>query len=175
MSESEVGGEDPGVPPEQSLRFQRSSLLFFVLGISVVFLWMIGGFLTPLLLAAIFAGMARPVYVRILRLFGDRQTLSAVSVVILMLLLILGPLTGFLTIVAGQALEVSQRVQPWVQEQLEQPGGLTVRDVLAVIESCPPLVGADIVELNPHRDHQDVTAMVAVKLLKEVAAQMLTA
>ena len=36
-----------------------------------------------------------------------------------------------------------------------------------------PLIGADIVELNPTRDHEDVTAMVAVKLLKEVAARML--
>ena len=54
-----------------------------------------------------------------------------------------------------------------------EPGGLTVRDVLAVIESCPPFVGADLVELNPHRDHQDVTAMVVVKLLKETAARML--
>ena len=36
-----------------------------------------------------------------------------------------------------------------------------------------PIVGADIVEYNPKRDFSDMTAMVAVKLLKEVAARML--
>lgn len=55
-----------------------------------------------------------------------------------------------------------------------EPGGLTMREVLDVIDSLPgPLVGADIVELNPKRDLVDMTAMVAAKLVKEVAAAML--
>lgn len=55
-----------------------------------------------------------------------------------------------------------------------EPGGLTVREVLAVIAAIPgPLVGADIVELCPERDHLDMTAKVAAKLVKEVAARML--
>ena len=33
--------------------------------------------------------------------------------------------------------------------------------------------GADNVEINPKRDPQEITAMVAVKILKEVAARML--
>jgi arginase len=36
-----------------------------------------------------------------------------------------------------------------------------------------PLAGADIVEFNPRRDPAEITAMVAVKILKEVAARML--
>jgi agmatinase len=55
-----------------------------------------------------------------------------------------------------------------------EPGGLFVRDVLQLIEDLDaPLVGADVVELNPDRDVSDMTAMVAVKLVKEIAAQML--
>ena len=55
-----------------------------------------------------------------------------------------------------------------------EPGGLTMREVLDVIESLPgPLVGADIVELNPDRDLVDMTAMVAAKLVKEITAAML--
>lgn len=54
-----------------------------------------------------------------------------------------------------------------------EPGGLTVREVLDVIDSLPgPIVGADIVELNPSRDLVDMTAMVGAKLLKEVAGRM---
>ncbi len=55
-----------------------------------------------------------------------------------------------------------------------EPGGLTVREVLDMIESLPgPLVGADVVELNPTRDVVDMTAMVGAKLVKEIAAAML--
>ena len=55
-----------------------------------------------------------------------------------------------------------------------EPGGLTVRDMLTVIQRIPnPSVGADIVEYNPLRDINDMTAMVAVKLLKEIAGRML--
>jgi arginase family enzyme len=56
-----------------------------------------------------------------------------------------------------------------------EPGGLTFREVLDVIDSLPgPLVGADIVELNPSRDVVDMTAMVGAKLVKEIAGAMLT-
>ncbi|MGA9573906.1 MAG: agmatinase [Lysobacterales bacterium] len=55
-----------------------------------------------------------------------------------------------------------------------EPGGLSVRDVLGIIQRLPNrIVGADIVEYNPQRDINDMTAMVAVKLLKEIAARML--
>jgi len=55
-----------------------------------------------------------------------------------------------------------------------EPGGLSVRDVLAVIQQLAnPIVGADIVEYNPARDINDMTAMVAAKLLKEIAGRML--
>jgi agmatinase len=56
-----------------------------------------------------------------------------------------------------------------------EPGGLTVREVLRIIAAIPgPVVGADIVELCPDRDHCDMTAKVAVKLLKEIVARMWT-
>jgi arginase family enzyme len=52
-----------------------------------------------------------------------------------------------------------------------EPGGLTVRDVLNVLHAQrAPLVGADIVELNPDRDINGMTATVAVKLIRELCA-----
>ena len=51
-----------------------------------------------------------------------------------------------------------------------EPGGLTVRQVLDVLARIDArIVGADVVELNPDRDLNDMTAAVAVKLLKELA------
>lgn len=51
-----------------------------------------------------------------------------------------------------------------------EPGGLTVRELLAVLHAqTAPIVGADIVELNPARDRGDVTAILAAKLVRELA------
>jgi len=55
-----------------------------------------------------------------------------------------------------------------------EPGGPSSRDVLGLIRSIKaPVVGADVVELNPGRDSSDVTAMAAVKFMKELACRML--
>lgn len=55
-----------------------------------------------------------------------------------------------------------------------QPGGLSVRDVIALVQDVPGvLVGADIVEYNPREDLAGLTAGVAAKLVKEVADRML--
>ncbi len=52
-----------------------------------------------------------------------------------------------------------------------EPGGLTTREVLAVLRrQTAPVVGADIVELNPRFDQNERTAILAAKLVREVAA-----
>jgi arginase len=55
-----------------------------------------------------------------------------------------------------------------------EPGGFSVRDVLNILWNIgDPIVGADIVEYNPVRDHADQTAMVAAKFYKELVALLL--
>jgi len=55
-----------------------------------------------------------------------------------------------------------------------EPGGLSTRQVLDIIQNINvPIIGADIVEYNPTRDINDMTAMVSAKFLKEIAAKML--
>lgn len=52
-----------------------------------------------------------------------------------------------------------------------EPGGPSTREVLKVLHRVPGgMVGADIVELNPARDVNGVTATLAAKLVKELAA-----
>ena len=54
-----------------------------------------------------------------------------------------------------------------------EPGGLSVREVLTIIQNVPgPIVGADVVEFNPLRDPSGMTAMVAAKIVKELADAM---
>ena len=55
-----------------------------------------------------------------------------------------------------------------------EPGGMSTRQLIELIRGLPaPIAGADIVEFNPKRDPQAITAMVAAKILKEVAARMI--
>src|SRR5687767_496934 len=56
-----------------------------------------------------------------------------------------------------------------------EPGGLTVRDVIGLVQGIEgTLLGADIVEFNPSQDVGGLTAHVAAKLVKEIAARMLS-
>jgi agmatinase len=52
-----------------------------------------------------------------------------------------------------------------------EPGGLSTRQLLDLIQRIDrPLAGADIVELNPSRDVNGVTAILAAKLVRELAS-----
>lgn len=52
-----------------------------------------------------------------------------------------------------------------------EPGGLSTRDVVALLHRLrAPVAGGDVVELSPRNDVRDLTARVAAKLLKELAA-----
>ncbi len=56
-----------------------------------------------------------------------------------------------------------------------EPGGLTTRQAIHLIQTiqAPIIAGADIVEFNPDRDMNGLTATTAAKILKELASKML--
>ena len=55
-----------------------------------------------------------------------------------------------------------------------EPGGLTSSEVIGILQSLTcRVLGADIVELAPARDPAGITAPLAAKLVKEIAALML--
>jgi agmatinase len=55
-----------------------------------------------------------------------------------------------------------------------EPGGLSVREVLSSVQRLTgTLVGADVVEYNPRQDVGGVTAVVAAKIVKEIAGRIL--
>ncbi|QQP96696.1 agmatinase family protein [Lysobacter enzymogenes] len=54
-----------------------------------------------------------------------------------------------------------------------EPGGVTPRQVIGLIQGLgAPLVAADVVEYNPRCDIGNATALVAAKLVKEIAGMM---
>lgn len=56
-----------------------------------------------------------------------------------------------------------------------EPGGLSSRQVINLIQAIDqPIVAADVVEYNPRCDISQITAVVAAKLVKEIAGMMVT-
>jgi len=106
---------------------QKSFLFALVVFISVVFLFMIRPFLMGLLLAGIFSALAHPLYRRLCRWLGGRQTLASAVTLLIVIFVVLLPLTGFLGIVTAQAVKVGQSVTPWVQKQLATPATFSER------------------------------------------------
>jgi len=105
-------------------KFRRITLLLMVAVISIVFLVMIRGYLKAVFLAAVFSAIAHPLYRKLRDKLGGRQALASGITLLILVLLVILPLSGFLGIVAAQALELTENVIPWVQEKIRDPSGL---------------------------------------------------
>jgi len=100
-------------------KWQGAFLLLLAVVISAVFFRMIQSFVLALLLGAVFAGLADPVYQRVLRVLKGRRSAAAAATLLLGILLVVGPVMGLMTVVAREATEVSTSVGPWIDQQLQ--------------------------------------------------------
>jgi predicted PurR-regulated permease PerM len=98
-----------------ALRYRQVFLLLLALAISVLFFLVIRRFLLAILLAAVFAGLATPLFEWIRNRSGPRRA-GALTLVILLVVVGL-PLAGFLTLVATEAVQLSQGAEAWFQEE----------------------------------------------------------
>jgi len=103
-----------------ALRFRRAFLLLLVAGISLLFLLVIGRFLLAVFLAAVFAGLAWPLYCWILQRLRGHKGLAAITTIVVLLVGVGIPLAGFLTLVTAQAVQVGQGAEAWFQDQAAQ-------------------------------------------------------
>lgn len=99
----------------------KTVALVLVLFTSVIFFIMIRNFLLTLLLAAIFSAMAQPLYRRLLRWCRGRKTLASFVTLAFIFLIVVLPFLGLLGIVAGQAIEISNSVKPWIDQISAKP------------------------------------------------------
>lgn len=99
-------------------RFRKFFLLLLTVAISLLFFAMIRDFILTVLVAAIFSGLSYPLYSRLRRVFGGRRVPASVVTILIVLLVIVIPLTAFLGIVVSEAIQISQAVRPWVEEQI---------------------------------------------------------
>lgn len=104
----------PGDPGTNARRFRRGFLLALAVGISILFFFLIQRFILTVLLAAVFAGLAYPLYNGLLARMGPR--LAATITLVLLFAGVGLPTAGFLTLVATEAVQISQGVEIWLQE-----------------------------------------------------------
>ena len=131
-------------------RFRKGFVLVMTLAYASLFLAMISGFVMALLLAAVFSGIVYPLYRWLQRVLGGRNTLASLLTLAISLVAIVVPLLFLLGLVADQALEVTEEVKPWIEQQLDKPA----QDEHEMPGWIP---FAD--ELEPHREK--ITAKVA--------------
>ncbi len=119
---------------EQRSSIERRFVVVLVLGITLLFLWMIQSFIAPLFLAAIFSGLMTPLYRRVAKLLGGRETVAALLTLFFAVTIIVVPLSIFLGILVNEARQVTETVVPLVQHELAEP-----RDLDSVIPQWFPL------------------------------------
>lgn len=110
---------------EEQDRLRKIFLVVLVLFISAVFVAMVRRFIMILLLGAIFSAMARPVYRALLHLYRGRKNLASLTTLFLLVLVIILPTVFLGIIVVSEAIQVSDRVRPWVEGIIQDPRGLT--------------------------------------------------
>ncbi len=107
-------------------------LLALVVVISAIFVSMVADFLLVILIAAIFAGLAMPLYRWFEKLFRGKKSLSATMTLLAIAISLIFPLLALLGIVAAQAIRVSRSVGPWIESRIQEPAALP-----DIIDSLP--------------------------------------
>ncbi|MGM0432939.1 MAG: AI-2E family transporter [Spirochaetota bacterium] len=121
----------------------RIFTLTLLIGILLIFLYMIRGYLVALMLAAITAALFMPMHQGMTRLIKGHARLSSLLVMIIALLIIGVPLVGFLLLAANEAVKVANTLGPIISS--------TIRDSSNVINDLTdtlPFLG----QLEPYAD-----------------------
>ncbi|HEX8371800.1 MAG TPA: AI-2E family transporter [Chthoniobacterales bacterium] len=110
--------------------FRTAFVLLLVLIFTALFLCVTWPFLQTLFVAAIFSGLCRPLFRWLVRLCKGRRSLASGLTILVIFLLIVGPISAFVTVVVKQAIGVSDQAIPWVQKQMEASGTAQTHDWL---------------------------------------------
>jgi predicted PurR-regulated permease PerM len=102
-------------------QFRKAFLIVLVTGITAAFVAMLQTFLLTILVAAIFAGLAYPLYKRLLGRLGGHRPMASALTLLLVTLLVVGPLFGMAGLVVNQAVRVTESIRPVVQRFLAEP------------------------------------------------------
>lgn len=95
-------------------------ILVLVVIISTLFLRLIWGFTLSLVMAAVMAGVAQPIYSRLASLFSNRKAIASATTVFLCVCLIIVPLLLLMGIVSKEAIGISETAGGWLKENVQK-------------------------------------------------------
>ncbi len=129
VSETDAGSSAPDSRPG-SLRFRRAFLIVILVGITLLFAVMIRRLILSVFLAAIFAGMAYPLYSWLSTRLRLRPAVASGATIVVLLLGIAVPVGGFIAVVVNEAVQLAQAAEAWLTdpgERVEQLQALMAR------------------------------------------------
>ncbi|WP_310388040.1 AI-2E family transporter, partial [Roseateles sp.] len=112
--------------PDSSL-YRKAFLLALVIGVSIAMIKVLQAFLMTLMVAAILAGLLRPVFVHFTRWLGGRRIPAAILTVLFTLIGVIGPLVAIGGLVVSQASDITTNVRPIVEKSINSPTYLDQR------------------------------------------------
>jgi predicted PurR-regulated permease PerM len=120
-------------------RFRKGFLLALVIGVTTAFVFVVRDFLMTTFVAAIFSGLAQPLYRRILQTVGGRKVVASAVTLLTIAVLVGAPLVAVLSVVTNEAVRVTESVTPWVTQIVNEPTRLnTYLDRLPGIQRIMP-------------------------------------
>jgi predicted PurR-regulated permease PerM len=108
-------------------QYRKAFLLVLVIGVSIAMIKVLEAFLITLMVAAILAGLFRPVFLRAVRLAGGRQHMAAAFTVLFTLFVVIVPLLAIGGLVVSQAGEITTNVRPIVERSITSQSYLDQR------------------------------------------------
>ena len=105
----------------EDARFRKGFLLALVVAITAAFVFVIKDFLMTIFVAAIFSGLAHPLYWRLQRAFGGRKALASAVTLLIIVLLVGGPFVFVVSIVTSEAVRMTDDVTPFVRQLINEP------------------------------------------------------
>lgn len=111
--------------------FNKATILILTILFTVLMLVMIKGFFKAIFLAAVFAGILYPLYIRVKKRFRNNETTSALFTILLFLFIVLIPSALIMVIVGDQAVNATKTAGPFLKKVAEEPN--TVYDQLNTV------------------------------------------
>lgn len=105
----------------EKLNLARASVLIILIGVLLLFFFMIKGFLMALILSAIFSGVMYGVYDRLrVRLKGRKSAASLLTILVFVLVVVV-PMAAFTFALVEQAIDAGKSFIPAIEERLAHP------------------------------------------------------
>ena len=96
-------------------------LLLLASGITLLFFWVIKGFVLALIMAVVLTVLALPAYRRLVKWLRGRDTAAAALTVLLTVVVAIIPTILFLGVLVYEAAQVSESLDSWLKAYVDEP------------------------------------------------------